>query len=105
MMYVAFYSDTPFGQMPVLEVNGKALAQTHAILRYMAKEVGKYNMKYPKSIPPPPSNTHTLTHTHTHTHRIISSKEVVVGIWVNLLSPSPRLKFNIPDQAVLKLGH
>ena len=65
MMYVAFYSDTPFGQMPVLEVNGKALAQTHAILRYMAKEVGKYNMKYPKSIPPPLSNTHTHTHTHT----------------------------------------
>ena len=66
MMYVAFYSDTPFGQMPVLEVNGKALAQTHAILRYVAKEVGKYNMKYPKSIPPL-SNTHTRTHTHTHT--------------------------------------
>ena len=61
-MYVAFYSDTPFGQMPVLEVNGKALAQTHAILRYVAKEVGKYNMKYPKSIPPL-SNTHTRTHT------------------------------------------
>ena len=40
--------------MPFLQVNGKDLAQTSAIVRYVAKEVGKYYVKFKKFIPPPP---------------------------------------------------
>uniref|UniRef100_A0A8R1ERI2 glutathione transferase n=1 Tax=Caenorhabditis japonica TaxID=281687 RepID=A0A8R1ERI2_CAEJA len=32
--------DTPFGQLPVLYVDGKPLGQTYAIARYLAKQFG-----------------------------------------------------------------
>ena len=34
------YSDTPFGQLPNLEVDGKVLAQSFSIARFLAKEHG-----------------------------------------------------------------
>ena len=34
--------ETPFGQCPVLEVNGKKYAQTFAIATYLARECGLY---------------------------------------------------------------
>ena len=32
----------PFGQMPVLEIDGKQYAQSIALSRYVAKQVGLY---------------------------------------------------------------
>ena len=37
--------DTPTGQLPVLEVNGKQIAQSNAIARYLAREHGMYDGK------------------------------------------------------------
>lgn len=34
-----FFSDTPFGQVPVLEVDGVKYSQSLAIARYVASEV------------------------------------------------------------------
>jgi hypothetical protein len=34
------FSDMPFGQMPVLEIDGEKIAQSNAICRYLAKLVG-----------------------------------------------------------------
>ncbi len=32
----------PFGQLPVLEVDGVIIAQSHAIARFLAREFGTY---------------------------------------------------------------
>ena len=34
-------SGTPFGQLPLLEVDGTTLCQGNVIARYLAEEVGK----------------------------------------------------------------
>ncbi|XP_064610336.1 hematopoietic prostaglandin D synthase-like [Liolophura sinensis] len=34
--------NTPFGQLPLLEFDGKLIAQSHAIERYLAREFGLY---------------------------------------------------------------
>jgi len=36
----SFKSTTPFGQLPILEIDGKRIAQTNAIGRYLAREFG-----------------------------------------------------------------
>ncbi|CAI5443310.1 unnamed protein product [Caenorhabditis angaria] len=35
-----FKDSTPFGKLPILEVDGKVLGQSHAIARYLANEFG-----------------------------------------------------------------
>ncbi len=35
-------SDSPFGQLPFLDVDGKRLAQSNAISRFLAAQFGKY---------------------------------------------------------------
>lgn len=35
-----------FGTMPVLEIDGVFISQTMAILRYLGKELGTYNLPY-----------------------------------------------------------
>jgi glutathione S-transferase len=34
------FTETPFGQMPILHVDGKVLAQSMTIARYLAKQHG-----------------------------------------------------------------
>ena len=37
---------TPFGQLPILEVDGVVIAQSGTIIRYVAEELGKYQSQY-----------------------------------------------------------
>ena len=39
---VEILSETPFGQLPVLEVDGKKLSQSLAIMRFAAKRTGEF---------------------------------------------------------------
>ena len=36
---------TPFGQLPILEVDGVLISQSNTILRYVAREVGEVEMQ------------------------------------------------------------
>ena len=36
----AFKSTTPFGQVPCVEIDGKPLGQSYAIMRYLARQYG-----------------------------------------------------------------
>ncbi len=38
---VSIFADTPFGQVPLLEVDGETLCQSNTINRYIAKQHGK----------------------------------------------------------------
>ena len=40
MQNAYIFSDTPFGGLPILEVNGKVIGQSSVISRYVAKEGG-----------------------------------------------------------------
>lgn len=37
---VDFVSETPFGMLPILEIDGKIVTQSNAIARYLAEEHG-----------------------------------------------------------------
>lgn len=37
-----FLADTPFGQIPILCVDGEEIPQSFAIARYLAKQFGEY---------------------------------------------------------------
>ena len=41
---VYFISDTPWGGLPLLEVDGKKIGQSMAIARYIAREHGKHEL-------------------------------------------------------------
>lgn len=49
-----FNSATPFDALPMLEVDGVKVAQTLAILRYVARETGEPYQSI-RSLPPPSS--------------------------------------------------
>ncbi len=46
--YICFFSGNliPFGQVPVLQVDDAVIAQTYAILSYLADEFGMYFLHY-----------------------------------------------------------
>ena len=40
MFHLLFITATPFGHVPILEVDGRVLAQSNTIARYLAKKHG-----------------------------------------------------------------
>ena len=83
LLYVCVVAAMPFGQLPVLEIDGEMLAQTRSIFRYLAKQAGRWScvthdvftiLHTKRSI-----HTHTHTpHTHTYMHTPGANPEGVV---------------------------